>query len=275
MAVEKDWEVRQIDVKNTYLYGDLDEEIFMEAPQGYDIPDGHVLLLKKALYGLKQAGHQWYLMLKEKMAKFGLKQVKLELHTFVVQKVVNDKRCTLIIPVYVDNLFPIGDKVLTDKFEAWLPAYFDITPPVDAHFFLGIRMIRDCDRHIFDNGTSNCYIALDQGAFVDSVLERLTITLKDFDSPMASTSNLLPNPDPKEDADPAVVRSYQSTIGSLMYIMLGTRPDLAFAVQKLSSFSSNPSVDHCRAIARVFGYLSKTRYTLSNMGITFILFVKI
>ena len=145
IAVEKDWEVRQIDVKNAYLYGDLDEEIFMEAPQGYDVPDGHVLLLKKALYGLKQAGCQWYLILKEKMAKFGLKQVKLEPHTFVVQKVVNNKRCTLIIPVYVDNLFPIGDKVLTDKFEAWLPAYFDITPPVDAHFFLGIRMIRDRD----------------------------------------------------------------------------------------------------------------------------------
>ena len=55
IAVKEDWEVRQIDVKNTYLYGDLDEEIFMDAPQGYDVPEGHVLLLKKALYGLKQA----------------------------------------------------------------------------------------------------------------------------------------------------------------------------------------------------------------------------
>ena len=94
MAVKKDWEVRQIDVKNAYLYGDLDEETLMEAPQGYNVPNGHVLLLKKVLYGLQQAGRQWYLMLKEKMAKFGLKQVKSEPHTFVVQKVVNDKRCT-------------------------------------------------------------------------------------------------------------------------------------------------------------------------------------
>ena len=52
-----------------------------------------------------------------------------------------------------------------------------------------------------------------------------------------------------------------------MYIMLSTRPDLAFAVQKLSSFSSNPSVDHHRAIARVFGYLSKTQYTVMDMVI--------
>ena len=75
---------------------------------------------------------------------------------------------------------------------------------------------------------------------------------------MASMSNLLPNPDPKEDADPAVIQSYQSAIGSLMYIMLGTCPDLTFAIQKLSSFSSNPSIDHCHAITRVFGYLNKT-----------------
>ena len=78
---------------------------------------------------------------------------------------------------------------------------------------------------------------------------------------MASTSNLLPNPDPKEDADPDMVRSYQSAIGSLMYIMLGTRPDLAFAVQKLSSFSSNPSIDHRRAITCVFGCLNRTKHT--------------
>ena len=260
MAVKKDWEVWQINIKNAYLYGDLNEEIFMEAPQGYNVPDGHVLLLKKAPYGLKQAGRQWYLMLKEQMAKFGLKQVKSEPHTFVVQ-VVNEKRCTLIIPVYVDDLFPIGDKVLTDEFEAWPPAYFDITPPVDTHFFLGIQMIRNHDHFVFENGTTNCYIALDQGTFVDSVLERLTITLKNFDSPMASVSNLLPNPNPKEDTDLATVRSYQSAIGSLMYIMLGTRPDLAFAVQKLPSFSSNPSANHHRAIAHIFGYVNKMRHT--------------
>ena len=170
IAVREDWEVRQIDVKNAYLYGDLDEEIFMDAPQGYDVPEGHVLLLKKALCGLKQAGRQWYLTLKDKMAKFGLKQIKSEPHTFAVQKVVDGKRCTLIIPVYVDDLFPIGNKVLTDEFEAWLPTYFDITSPVDAHFFLGIRMICNRDQHVFDDGTTNCYIALDQNAFVDSVL---------------------------------------------------------------------------------------------------------
>jgi hypothetical protein len=56
IAVEKDWEIRQLDVKNAYLYGDLDEEIYMEVPLGMDVPKGKALHLRKALYGLKQAG---------------------------------------------------------------------------------------------------------------------------------------------------------------------------------------------------------------------------
>ena len=141
-AVQEDWEVRQINIKTAYLYGDLDEEIFTEAPDGYNVPTGHRLLLRKALYRLKQAGRQWYLKLKGAMAKFGLTQVKLEPHTFVAHKVIGGKCCTLILPVYVDDLFPISNKELTDEFEKWIPTYFDITPPVDAHFFLGMCISR-------------------------------------------------------------------------------------------------------------------------------------
>ena len=72
IAAKKDWEIRQIDVKSAYLYGDLDEEIYMSPPPGYNVPEGHVLRLRKALYSLKQAGRQWYKTLKEKLKTFGL-----------------------------------------------------------------------------------------------------------------------------------------------------------------------------------------------------------
>ena len=58
LAVKKDWEVCQIDVKTAYLHSDLDKEIYMGPPDGLEIPDGMVLWLRKAIYGLKQAGHQ-------------------------------------------------------------------------------------------------------------------------------------------------------------------------------------------------------------------------
>jgi hypothetical protein len=142
-AVENDWEIRQVDVKNAYLYGDLDEEIYMAVPEGMDIPKGKCLRLLKALYGLKQAGRAWYYRLKSVMEEFGLRQIPSEPHLFVVQKKVQGKQMTLILPVYVDDLFPIGNKLLTDQFETWIGDYFDVTIIGDASFFLGIRVIRD------------------------------------------------------------------------------------------------------------------------------------
>ena len=205
------------------------------------IPTGHCLLLRKVLYGLKQAGRQWYLKLKGAMAEFGLAQVKSEPHTFVAHKVVGGKRCTLILPVYVDDLFPIGNKKLTDEFEKWIPTYFDITPPVDAHFFLGMHISRPRQPGS-TQGVSNAFIALDQLAFIKSVLARVNITLKDMKTLMTSTSHLEPNLEPVENNDPTRVREYQSAIGSLMYIMLGIRPDLGYVVGRLSQFSANPSI---------------------------------
>ena len=67
IATQKDWEIRQIDVKSTYLNGDLDEDIYMEVPPGYSFPKGCILQLRKALYRLRQAGQQWYKTLQNKL----------------------------------------------------------------------------------------------------------------------------------------------------------------------------------------------------------------
>ena len=79
-----DWSICQVDIKSAYLYGDLDEEIYMIPLPGYEVPKGHILHLRKALYGLKQAGWQWYKTLKEQLKKFGLVQIVNNPHTFVV-----------------------------------------------------------------------------------------------------------------------------------------------------------------------------------------------
>ena len=222
IAVSKDWKIHQVDVKTTYLYGDLDEEIYMDPPFGYPVPEGHTLHLKKALYGLKQAGSQWYQKLKF-MGKFGLHQITNDPNTFVAHKVVKGVRHTLILPAYVDNLFPIGDKVLMDEFEAWIPKYFNVTLTGNASLFLRIRVMRS-------RTSQHPWLLLNQMKYVEMILSCFSISKPwKASTPFPQNKNLLPN---TKEADKKIVCTYQSVIELLIYLMLGTQPDFAYTVSK-------------------------------------------
>jgi len=236
VAAEKDWEIRQIDIKSAYLYGDLDEEIYMDAPPGYDVPEGHILHLRKALYSLKQAGRQWYKTLSASLKTFGLVQVTNDPHTFVAHRMVSGTRKTLILPVYVDDFIPMGDSVLVNDFETFLPGVFNVSSAGDASFFLGLWIQRD---------RTDKSLAIDQFTFVDTILARFNVPLTPSqETPLSTAESLVPNTSPVEDVIYEVRKDYQSKVGSLVYLMLGTRPDLAYSVGKLARFSSNPSPEH-------------------------------
>ena len=255
-AAEHDWEFCQIDVKTAYLYGELDEEVYMEVPEGLeDVPEDHVLLLIKALYGLKQAGHQWYQTLKSVMEQFGMKQVKSNPHTFITYKTIKGEQKTLIIPVYVDDLFPFSDKILVDEFKSWIPDYFETTPPCDAHYFLGICVTRS--RIPKSPTTVKPYVALDQITFI----ERVVATISEFypehtilgQRTVLPAQPIEPNSHPKLLADRTRVRKFQSAVGQLMYIMLATQPDLAYPVGMLARHAlsvSDPAWRVCQSLCR-------------------------
>ena len=78
-------------------------------------------------------------------------------------------------------------------------------------------------------------------------------------TPLSSQEDLVPNPEPVGEVNPVVQTKYQSFIGSLMYLMLGTRPDIAYAVGKLVRFSANPSQAHFDATEHVLSYLNATK----------------
>ena len=152
-----------MDVKTAYLHGELEEEIYVAAPEGLNVPEGHALCLWKALYGLKQAAKQWHKKLSSVLAEFGLKQISNKPNTFFVRKVIKGEPKILIVPVYVDDLFLIGNKELTDEFESWIVKYFDCTIIGDAILFLGIRVTRD-------RTPGQEALTLDQTVFVDNFL---------------------------------------------------------------------------------------------------------
>ena len=229
----------------------------MKPPPNYEVPNRHILHLKKALYGLKQAGRQWYKSLKEQLKKFGLVQIVNDPHTFVVQRMFASKLKTLIVPVYIDDLLPMGDRVLVDNFVEYLLKVFKMSSAGAANFFLGLRIERLEDDSV---------IRMDQQVFTNTILNWFEVHQDTTaPTPLSPQEDLVPNSNPVSEANPVVRSKYQSLIGSLMYLMLGTRPDLAYAVGKLARFLANPSQSHFIAADRVLQYVNSTQHLYLEM----------
>jgi len=234
----------------------------MEIPEGLEgVPEGHCCKLIKALYGLKQAGRQWYQKLSETMTEFKAKRVPSDPHTFMVTKVIDKVKRTLILPVYVDDLFPFGDKVLTDDFEKWIPEYFNTSTPCDAHYLLGIRITRERNPWF----PQQPWISLDQINFIENTISSISLAYKTEITQRTTVlpaAEIIPHTLPKILADHKRVRKFQSAVGQLMYIMLATRPDIAYLVGMLARHASNPSPDHEKALLHLVGYLLRTKNTV-------------
>ena len=101
LAAKQDLEVEQLDVKMTFLHGDLEEEIYMEQPEGFvELGKEHLVCrLKKSLYGLKQASRQWYNKFDLLMAQHDFRKTFAD-HCVLVTNYKNDE--SIILLLYVD-----------------------------------------------------------------------------------------------------------------------------------------------------------------------------
>ncbi|KAH9666952.1 hypothetical protein KPL70_020856 [Citrus sinensis] len=202
--------VHQMDVKTAFLNGDLDEEIYMEQPEGFVLQGNEkkVCKLVKSLYSLKQAPKQWHEKFDSVILSHGFKHNNADKCIYFI--FTND--FGVIICLYVDDLLIFGTNMQgVDDTKKYLTSQFKMK---------------------------------DLGE-VDTILEANT--------PYDSSIKLL------ENSGRVVAQlEYASAIGSLMYAMHCTRPDIAFAVCKMSRFTSNPSVEHWKAIGRILGYLKRT-----------------
>ena len=100
LATKHNLEVHQMNMKAAYLNADLKEEIYMEAPPSFDIPEGHILWLKKGVYGMKQGGHIWYINFSGTLAKLGYTRTEADHAVFMR----TSSSFPNIITTYVDDM---------------------------------------------------------------------------------------------------------------------------------------------------------------------------
>jgi len=253
MAALQNWHMTGVDVRNAYLYGELDEEIYMEQPEGFKVPgkENMVLRLLRALYGLKQAGLAWWRALKLSMEKLGFVSLSSDAGIFLYR----GQGSFVIAIVYVDDAIFMGPaRSLAYEMKRRFMERWETRDLGDVTEFLRMRITR-----------SGSTIHLDQTAYLETVLQRCGMSdAKPTATPLPA--GYVPQVSGST-ASPELRSRFQTVIGSLLYLMLGTRPDILFAVTKLAQHAANPSDDHLSKALYICRYLVGTsKYRLTYNG---------
>ncbi|UYV60408.1 hypothetical protein LAZ67_1001058 [Cordylochernes scorpioides] len=257
LCASLDIEMIELDVKSAFLNGDLEEERYMEQPQGYENPDfpNHVCSLQKSIYGLKQSPRMWNKKFHEFSIKFDLKPSISDSCVYTMKC----KQAYKLLAIYVyDCLICSVNKQHLDDIVQYLNSNFEIKI-FTADYFVGLQIYRD---------KTTKMLFLHQASYIERTLEHfnlLEIKLQSVPSDPYSklTKEMCPKNNQKIDEMNKI--PYRQTIGSLMYLMTGTRPDIAYAVSRVSQFMNNQEPSHWTAVNKIFGYLKATK----NIGICF------
>jgi len=263
IAASLGWDVQHFDIKTAFLHGILpeNETMFMEQPPGFEVPgkEDWVMKLMKSIYGMKQASRVWNRTFDRAVRGWGFKRLSSEWCIYWRQTPTG----TVIFAVHVNDIISIAPKPSMNKaFKSQLKGKWDITDLGPAKFALGIAISR--------NPSVNT-ISISQTALIDRVVEQFNQRdAHPVDVPMVAGLQLCrPNktdPVPPEIAAWAERTPYRSLVGSLMYIAIGTRPDVAYAIGRLAFFLNCYRPEHWEAATRVLRYLKGTRSLVLKLG---------
>jgi hypothetical protein len=260
VAAAFDFEVEQMDVKTTFLHGDLEEEIYMKQPKGYAVKGKRELVckLKKSLYDLKESLRMQYQKFDTYMLGLGFTRSK-EDHC-VYFKLIGDHLIYLVL--YVDDMLLIGNnKEIIQDVKTQLSSKFDMKDLGASNFILGmeIKIDREKRKHW-----------LNKRKYLETILQRFNMQeCKPVKVPIPVGVKLSVDQCPKthEEEEDMYHVPYASEVGILMYAMVCTRPNIAQAMGVLSRYMPKPVKEHWKIVKRVFRYLHGTAsYGLCYQG---------
>ncbi|KAJ4760696.1 Retroelement pol polyprotein-like [Rhynchospora pubera] len=238
VAIAKGWELHQMDVHNAFLHGDLNEEVYMRLPPGFNSSQpGKVCRLRKSLYGLRQAPRMWFSKLSAALLFYGFVQSKADYSLFSYTK----GDVFLAILVYVDDLVIAGNNSEALKgFKQYLSSTFHMKDLGALKYFLGIEITR---------GPEGLFLC-QRKYTLDILAESGLLGAKPAAFPIEQNHQLLNAIGPPMD-DP---ERYRRIVGRLIYLTI-TRPELCYSVHVLAQFMQAPLQAHYDAAIRVLRYL--------------------
>uniref|UniRef100_A0A2N9FLA5 CCHC-type domain-containing protein n=1 Tax=Fagus sylvatica TaxID=28930 RepID=A0A2N9FLA5_FAGSY len=252
LVADQDLELEQLDVKTAFLHGNLEEEIFMEQPEGFKQlgTENLVCRLKKSLYGLKQSPRQWYKRFDSYMIQIGYTRCEYDCCVYV--RILEDGSYIFLL-LYVDDMLIAAKSMCeVNRLKSLLHKEFEMKDLGAAKKILGMEIRRD-------RGARKLWLS--QKNYIRKVLEKFSmLDAKPVSTPLANHFRLSGSQCPKneEEIENMSKVPYASAVGCLMYAMVCTRPDLAHAVSTVSRYMANPGREHWNAVKWIFRYLKGT-----------------
>ena len=225
----------------------------MQQPRGFEAPgeEDKVFHLKRAIYGLRQLGREWYEDLMGILTTIGFKRCRVEHAVFYRF----DQDATMLAMDVDDITITRNSCRAVQRFKDQLSLHYGIKDMGNLRWLLGIGIDRDC---------KNCTISFSQAPYLQKMVEHFGMDdANPLSIPITPGHNLSKSQSPANDLDIEEMRDipYWEAVGSLMYVVVGTRPDIAYAVSYLARFMSNPGRVYWEAVKRVIRYLKGTKDT--------------
>ena len=232
--------IEHLDVKTAFLHGNLEEEVYLKPPPGVTVPDDHVLKLKKSLYGLKQSNRCWNHRFHSFMLKLDFNRSDTDSCLYYKR---SDRTLTFVV-LYVDDLLICcSDAKELEDLKLRLASEFSMKDLGPVKLFMGLEIERSDDKLI-----------ISQQKFIEKVLCKFGMSdCNPIATPMEVGLKLERAEENKRTKHP-----YRELLGSLMYIMIGSRPDICYALTYLSRFQDCASDVHWAHLKRLLRYLKGT-----------------
>jgi hypothetical protein len=245
--------IRQLDVKTAFLNSAIDEDIYMEQPEGFEDKNNQNLVckLQKSLYGLKQAPRMWNIMISGILKGLEFIQTHQDPCLYIKKK----GNIEYILAIWVDDIIlasteESGIVQITND----LRNQFDITDLGKLDFFLGIK---------FSFGNQGLHLS--QEKYIKELLKKFQMDeCKAVDTPTSSGITLSKDMAPKTEEEIMDMKQipYREAVGSIMYL-------ISFSVSSVSKYLNNPGKQHWLAVKRILRYLKGTMdlgITIKNTG---------
>jgi len=269
LGCERDREIQGMDIKTAFLNSELEETVYMEVSEGVSIPSPPATPeyqtpiacpLLKSIYGLKLSPQAWYGRINNFFRSHNFLRSDTNHSLFI------NYEPQVILLLYVDDL---GLATPTIQMINWiwikLHTEFKMTDLGELRTILGLEILQNCTLRTLHRSETK---------YSKKILATHHMQACNPATTPADPHIRLEKSRHVFEASPTERRNYQSAVGSLMYAIVGTRPDISSAVSKVSQYATNPNSTHLTAVKRIFRYLAGTPnlgicYTIQGIGSKF------